>query len=302
VILAYNRIDELEKTIGHLAHQTFGDFEVCVIDNGSTDAVSGQIKGWPLSERTKVLRLEPNAGLTAINQAAKIAKGKYLVFLDDDAHLEPAGLKKLYGHIRSQKIECACPKVIQVNLPGVETDTPYYTEGNLKFAYYYNGSGYVISRETFEEILKKFGSLYDKQLHIGHTEFDASVKICKLGKSIAYFDDIITYHRKMPGNKNHDFHERKVYEFRNRLYAARKYVPVLRQVYVLPALLATMLAAAAKNGAIPDFLKALPEGLTMQTHERITPMTREELRRMTGKPSYLYLFVGTMWAKAFPKA
>ena len=82
-------LEELEK-------QTFRDFEIVVVDQGSTDGAPEEIeKQYP---QIKVIRLQKNAGVPAgMNIGAVNARGEILVFLDNDAVLKYDGLQMLPG-------------------------------------------------------------------------------------------------------------------------------------------------------------------------------------------------------------
>jgi GT2 family glycosyltransferase len=189
------------------------------------------------------------------------------------------------------------PRVVQVNNPTIVTDIPFYAGRIHSWAFYFNGSGFIIKRDLFEKIIEVFGSFYDPQLFIGHTEFDASAKICKSGERIYFLDEILNYHRAVERQSKDTSIDRKFFEFRNRLYVTRKYVPILHQAYVVPLLLGSMFLASVKNRAVFSFLKSIPSGLMMQVKEPVLSLTKKELSLMTGRQSYLFLFVLLMWKK-----
>jgi len=87
VIATYNRRDLVPECIGSVLAQTFGDFEVLVIDDGSTDGTTELIR-----ERFPEVRVvrQPNAERSAaFNHGIRIAQGRYVCFLADDDLFEP---------------------------------------------------------------------------------------------------------------------------------------------------------------------------------------------------------------------
>ncbi len=101
VIPVYNGEKTIRETIESVINQTFGDFELIVIDDGSHDSTLDIVKGIPDS-RLKVFSF-PNAGLAASrNRGIKVACGDYISFIDADDLWTPdkleAQLKALQTH------------------------------------------------------------------------------------------------------------------------------------------------------------------------------------------------------------
>jgi len=96
VISTYNRKHVLPRAISSVLGQTLGDFELIIIDNGSTDgteAVVGAIK----DPRIKYVRNpEPTTSCDGPrNMGIGMAKGEYIAFLDDDDIWYPQRLEKV---------------------------------------------------------------------------------------------------------------------------------------------------------------------------------------------------------------
>ena len=85
IIPAYNAAATLPSTIKSVANQTFRDFEVFVIDDGSSDdTVRVALRLAAQDTRIRVIS-QPNEGVSsARNFGAEFAKGRYLAFLDAD--------------------------------------------------------------------------------------------------------------------------------------------------------------------------------------------------------------------------
>ena len=82
IIPTYNRVALLKEAVASVSLQSFTDYEVIVVDDGSTDGTADYIQG--LNHKLRVLR-QPNRGPGAArNFAATNAQGQYLAFLDSD--------------------------------------------------------------------------------------------------------------------------------------------------------------------------------------------------------------------------
>jgi GT2 family glycosyltransferase len=96
VIVTWNSASYLSRCLDSLEQQTYGDFEVVLVDNGSTDGCLDAVEHrWP-GLRLRVERLGENKGFAAANNlGASLARGKWLALLNSDAFPEPAWLEAL---------------------------------------------------------------------------------------------------------------------------------------------------------------------------------------------------------------
>lgn len=84
ILPAYNAEKYIGQTISSLLNQTFTDFELLVIDDGSTDNTVSIIKNFTDS-RIVLIQNEQNLGLVkTLNKAALLSKGKYIARMDAD--------------------------------------------------------------------------------------------------------------------------------------------------------------------------------------------------------------------------
>ncbi len=92
---AYNAAETIGDAIRSALGQTDRDFELLVVDDGSTDDTSEQVSRFDADRRVRLLS-QPNAGLAgARNRALEEARGRYASFLDADDLLLPTYLEKL---------------------------------------------------------------------------------------------------------------------------------------------------------------------------------------------------------------
>lgn len=96
IVPVYNVRDFLPKCIDSLLSQTFGDFELLLVDDGSTDG-SSEICDRYMSEdrRVKVIH-KPNGGVSsARNNGLDVAAGEFICFADSDDWVEAGYLSDL---------------------------------------------------------------------------------------------------------------------------------------------------------------------------------------------------------------
>jgi glycosyltransferase involved in cell wall biosynthesis len=84
VIPTYRREDRIEETLASVFAQTFRDFEVIVVNDGSPDNTAARLR--PLVDAGRIRYCEQaNAGQSAArNRGIELARGEFLALLDDD--------------------------------------------------------------------------------------------------------------------------------------------------------------------------------------------------------------------------
>lgn len=91
-ITSHNYGDYIEKAINSVLTQTFQDFELIIIDDGSTDHSRDIINAFKDNEKVSII-FQQNRGLNATNNVAiSHASGEYIVRLDADDYFEPEAL------------------------------------------------------------------------------------------------------------------------------------------------------------------------------------------------------------------
>jgi glycosyltransferase involved in cell wall biosynthesis len=91
LIPVHNRKDFVCEAIDSVLAQTFPDYEVLVIDDGSTDGTADAIRSY--GRRVRILHQANQGPEVARNLAASQADGEYLVMLDSDDLLMPVALE-----------------------------------------------------------------------------------------------------------------------------------------------------------------------------------------------------------------
>ena len=83
IIPTYNRPAFTRKAIGSVLVQTFPDFELIVVDDGSTDGTPGAVEGFS-DERLRIHHMSNRGPGPARNAGIEMASGRYIAFLDSD--------------------------------------------------------------------------------------------------------------------------------------------------------------------------------------------------------------------------
>ena len=96
IIPLYNKAAYIQKAIMSILSQTFREFEIIIVNDGSTDNSLEVVRNCPLSTVDCQLIDQPNKGVsTTRNNAVKLAKYEYIAFLDADDWWSPTYLEEM---------------------------------------------------------------------------------------------------------------------------------------------------------------------------------------------------------------
>ena len=100
IVPAYNAERYLPECLASVDAQTFRDYEVIIVDDGSTDETSCIADTYAQSKcNVTVLHRENEGPLLARRAGLKISRGQYAVFVDSDDGLHPEALQCIYDAI-----------------------------------------------------------------------------------------------------------------------------------------------------------------------------------------------------------
>lgn len=101
IVPVYNVEEKIEICLDSVLNQEFKDFELILVDDGSTDGSYKICEKYAKEDSRIVLIHKENGGASAArNEGLKVAKGKYISFLDSDDYVSPTSLKRMYEAIK----------------------------------------------------------------------------------------------------------------------------------------------------------------------------------------------------------
>uniref|UniRef100_A0A7V3N525 Glycosyltransferase n=1 Tax=candidate division CPR3 bacterium TaxID=2268181 RepID=A0A7V3N525_UNCC3 len=92
-LITYNRVNLVGEAIEAILNQTYGDFELIIMDNGSTDGTSEFVNSKFKDRRIRMHRNEINSR-TYVNLTFEIASGDYMLITHDDDMMAPNMLER----------------------------------------------------------------------------------------------------------------------------------------------------------------------------------------------------------------
>ncbi|MCC6424513.1 MAG: glycosyltransferase [Phycisphaerales bacterium] len=210
IIITHNRCQTLMTNLARLERQTpWGrdQWELFVVDNASTDQTAEAVESW--FPTVNLIQRPSNEGMSARNHAIEVARGKYIVFLDDDSYPMGTALKDSVAYLDEHPKTAAV--VGRVVLPNGECEAPAMPAVTL-------GGASMVRRE----VLKKVGG-FATEFFRQAEEYDLSFRIWDAGYAIERFEDVLYGHDKVPASRSSDLTARM--DLRNNLILARRYLP-----------------------------------------------------------------------------
>ena len=205
VIPAYNAMTYLPETLDSVLQQTFTDFEVLVINDGSTDA----IESWFATINDDRVRLisQANQGLPgARNTGIKEAQGEYIAFIDADDLWEATKLEKQVQCLDTKPevgLVYAWTLLIDQQGNSTGTVTAAQVEGNvweklLLGDVVGSGSAAIVRRSCFDQV-----GLFDPEL-TSIEDCDMWVRIA-VHYPFAVIKEVLIYYRQHPSGMSRNY-------------------------------------------------------------------------------------------------
>jgi len=197
VVPCFNGGRFLDGLMASLARQTFRDFEVVIVDDGSTDeltlrklAALQDATPNALPDQVRVIR-QPNRGASAArNTGAREARADLLFMLDCDDTIEPTFLAEVVPALRSAPPDVGVA-VAHMRLIGAETGVArrYFNRFDLLFTNTMS-PGIVVRKASW-----RAAGGYDETMRDGYEDWDFSLRLAEAGfRAIEIAKPLYIYH------------------------------------------------------------------------------------------------------------
>lgn len=239
IIPVYNRPDEMAEMLASLAQQSEKNFEVVVVEDGSSLPCKDEVDRYADTLEIQYCT-KPNTGRSDTrNVGMQRARGDYFLFFDSDCILPPEYIQSLNRCLQKDYTDCfggpdrALPTFTDMQKAVNFAMTSFLTTGGIR------GSGKVcmekfhprsfnmgFSRAVYEKV-GGFADMFGEDI-------DLSIRIREAGFRTVLFPEVSVYHKRRVNLKKFF---RQVYNFgQARIFLYRLHPDSLRAVHALPAL------------------------------------------------------------------
>ena len=292
VIPNFNGIAFLDSVLASLEGQTLNNFEVILVDNGSTDgSCSFVTANYPW---VHLIELSENFGFCgAVNAGIRAAKAPYVLLLNNDTEVKEDFVEEMLAAIRRHKNAFSCgARMVQYHDRDKLDDVGnYYCALGWSFA---RGRGKDIHAYETEDrifsacagaaiyrkkILEKIG--YFDEEHFAYLEdTDIGYRARIYGYENWYAPKAIVYHvgSGTSGSRYNQFKTR--YSSRNNIYLIYKNMPLLQIILNLPFLVAGFLVKFlffAVKGMGKEYTAGIKNGFSISMKNKKVPFRMKHL-------------------------
>jgi glycosyltransferase involved in cell wall biosynthesis len=175
VVPCYNGGCFLDQLLGSLAAQTFRDFEIVIVDDGSTDPVT-QNKLASLDPAVRIIR-QANRGLAgARNTGFRAARATFVVPLDCDDKLEPTFLEETFAALHEARSDIGFA-FTHVRLGG--------TRAGVRACHFDRFDQLFVNELPYCLLIRKSAwetaGGYDEAMHDGYEDWEFSIRLLAAG-------------------------------------------------------------------------------------------------------------------------
>jgi GT2 family glycosyltransferase len=238
IILNWNGRHFLDDCLLSLKKQTYDNFEVIIVDNGSTDGSVSYIKD-KYSDFVLLIENPVNLGFAAGNNIGiKASAGKYIILLNNDTKVEPDFINQMAIAAQKDDKVGMCAAKIYLDCDGKYLDTAghlIYRDGlnrgrgrleqdhgqfeDLEEVFFPSGSAALYKRDMLEET-----GLFDEDFFAYGDDTDLGIKCRLFGWKCLYVPGAVVWH-KLSGSSAVYSPDKILLVERNRIWVALKYFP-----------------------------------------------------------------------------
>jgi GT2 family glycosyltransferase len=205
ILPTYNAGKFLDACLQSLWDQSFQDFDIVIVENGSSDGTERSVKGLR-SDRVNVIVFEQSIGFAAAaNIGASAARGEFIFIINQDVRLDRNCLAELLKIAKRTGAACVSGTLMEYDGSrliargarwldvfgcALEAGKTYEAFSPL---WCYNGIA-LFNRQVF---LNALG--HDDALNMYGDEVDLSWRLRAIGREIFSAPEAIIYHARQPG-------------------------------------------------------------------------------------------------------
>lgn len=202
VMVVFNRVSSVEKSILSVINQNFADFEFVVIDGGSTDGTLEILKKYG-DKITRLISEKDNGIYDAMNKGVNASKGKLMYFLgSDDVLYDNSVLTDVAKFYTEKKPKIICGDVTYVGKDmKIRRRGGYMGMGNIRFGKMASHQAIFMDRELMQR-----EGLFDDKRYTIVADYDLLCRLYLKKIKFAYFKRYIAVF----GNQGHTLFSRQV--------------------------------------------------------------------------------------------
>ncbi len=196
IIPTYNRLSQIQATLESVYNQTFDDFEIIVVDDGSSDGTSEFLDN--VSRKNFSVVHQNNRGPSAARNAGiRIAQGEIFVFTDDDCIVPNDWLSRFEKVFENTNADVVAGFVQNASKSVFSAISQYIINYSVAYLYkmHTNTSFFTSNNIAYrKEVIKEVGGFDERFKNAGGEERLLNFKLILNGKKIVFEPEITVKH------------------------------------------------------------------------------------------------------------
>lgn len=238
IVPVYNRPQELDELLSSLSRQTFKDFEIVVVEDGSSLKADHISEKWSTRLPLRYFYKENTGQGFSRNFGFEKAEGDYLVVFDSDCLIPPHYFAAVEAHLQNEPLDTwggpdkAHPSFTSLQKAISYSMTSLFTTGGIRgrkkrlSAFHPRSFNMGISREVWEKtggyIITRMGE-----------DIELSIRISEAGFQTGLIEEAYVYHKRRTSLKQ--FYKQLHFFGRARINISRFFPEELKPVHAFPA-------------------------------------------------------------------
>ena len=238
IVPIYNRPDEAQELLESLALQTFNDFELVLVEDGSTKPCGSEVEKYQTKINIHYIVKENSGRSDTRNVGMEHAKGDYFIFFDSDCIIPPHYLETVNRLLQTDYADCfggpdkEHPSFTTIQKAVNYAMTSFWTTGGIR--------GGKVNMEKFKPRTFNMGfsrAVYEKVggfKDMYGEDIDLSLRISQAGFTTKLYHEAFVYHKRRVDLKR--FYKQVNIFGQARINLSKLYPGSLKIVHTLPAL------------------------------------------------------------------
>lgn len=270
-ILNWNRADETLRAIRSAKAQTYSNFEIVVIDNGSTDTSIEKIDTY--FPEVKLVKLDRNYGCPGgRNRGIEFCSGDYIFFCDNDGVLHRDAVKNAMHCVLNDDNIAIVTGLVRDFENENEIDTDYQLQKPTYSKTHVFQGGITLHKKTIYTDIDKYPDDY----MYGGEESYLSLRVIDAGLSVIQCKQVILWHKK--SNLARNIEKESLQSWGNKLANTFQLYPIEYFLIFLLYFWIVYPFYAIRNGFFKNFVLS-----SLKNIQRLNSYKRNPIKRTTYK-------------------
>lgn len=247
IIVNWNAENYLKNCLSSLKKIKSPSFEIILVDNNSIDNSVNVTK--QIFPKAQIIKNSENNGFAlANNQGAKLARGEFLLFLNNDTEVTPNFLQGLVDEMKNTAVGVVQPKILLLDEKDrIDSVGSFLTITGFLYHYGFHKKDQekydkqipiftprgacMLMRKTLFDIIGGFDNDYFAYFE----ETDLCWRVWLTGKKILYVPQYFIYHKRGGTSSKMRYGFLQYHSFKNRISTLIKNLSIANLLYIFPA-------------------------------------------------------------------